>query len=81
MKQHYNKEYFDWHKQISRFGAKANKFKFENEINKSDHVLDFGCGGGYLLSGLDCDKKYGIEINPPAIEEAKKNGIEVYSKH
>jgi SAM-dependent methyltransferase len=40
--------------------------------------MDFGCGGGYLLKYLDCKKKVGIEINPTAIAEAQKNGVEIF---
>jgi 2-polyprenyl-3-methyl-5-hydroxy-6-metoxy-1,4-benzoquinol methylase len=65
-------------KGIGEFGGIANLFKFENEISKLDTVLDFGCGGGYLLKNITCKKKIGIEINESAREEAQKNGIEVY---
>ena len=41
-------------------------------------MLDFGCGGGYLLKFLNCKKKAGIEINPTAASEAKKNGVEIF---
>jgi SAM-dependent methyltransferase len=61
---HYNQNYFDlYQKNIGLFGGKANIFKYEKFIKKSDTVLDFGCGGGFLLSNIKCDKKIGVEIN------------------
>jgi len=49
-------------------------------ISKEDVVLDFGCGGGFLLKNLDCKKRIGVEINPSAAETARHNGIEVYNQ-
>ena len=50
---HYNKKYFEWQKDVGIFGAKANKIKFEELISKNLKVLDFGCGGGFLLMNLN----------------------------
>ena len=30
------------------------------------------------MKGLKCRKKLGIEVNPSAVECAKKNGVEVF---
>jgi len=68
----YNKNYFNWYKKIGEFGSILNKNKFSEFINENDTVLDFGCGGGYLLDKINCKKKYGVEINTIAIKEAKK---------
>jgi SAM-dependent methyltransferase/glycosyltransferase involved in cell wall biosynthesis len=76
-KSHYGKEYFDWQKNIGSFGGLANLFKFKEFINITDTVIDFGCGGGYLLRNLQCKEKMGIEVNPHARQEAKRNGIKV----
>ena len=43
-------------------------------------VLDFGCGGGYLLHNLTCAEKAGIEVNPAAIEDARAKGLTIYPK-
>lgn len=48
--EHYNEDYFNWQKNIGLFGGWANSTKFEQYITKEDDVLDFGCGGGYLLA-------------------------------
>lgn len=74
----YNKQYFDWYKKIGVFGGKINKLKFEKYVLKNDKVLDFGCGGGYLLRELSCKEKHGVEINPVAIKESKKNKIKIF---
>lgn len=61
---HYDENYFNlYQKKIGLFGGKANLFKYEKFIRENDTVLDFGCGGGFLLSNLNCKIKIGIEIN------------------
>ena len=75
---HYNQDYFSWQKRIGKFGAQANKIKFEKLILDNQKVLDFGCGGGYILSAYNNIDKYGVEINDSAITEAKSNGLKVF---
>ncbi|MDQ3076069.1 MAG: class I SAM-dependent methyltransferase [bacterium] len=75
---HYNEGYFKWQSSLGEFGGWANKTKFSGYITSSDTVLDFGCGGGYLLKNIDCKEKIGVEINPEAINTASKNGIKVF---
>ncbi|MCL5432850.1 MAG: class I SAM-dependent methyltransferase [Patescibacteria group bacterium] len=77
---HYGKKYYLWQKKMGQLAADTDLWKFEKFINKNDKVLDFGCGGGYILEKLNCKKKYGVEINPVAIEEAKKRNIEIFTK-
>ena len=43
---HYDKKYFDWQQNVGIVGGVLNKFKFENYINDTDILMDFGCGGG-----------------------------------
>jgi len=76
---HYDKKYFERQSPIGEFGGWANQTKFLNYIGSNSHVLDFGCGGGFLLASLQCAKKVGVEVNPSAAEVAKSKGIEVYS--
>jgi len=73
---HYDENYFNWQKNIGAFGGKANSFKFINSIGSEDTVLDFGCGGGFLLGNLDCKRKVGIEPNEAAKETLQKYDIE-----
>jgi len=76
--EHYDDKYFSWQESIGRFGGWANQTKFAEFISSESRVLDFGCGGGFLLKNLQCSKRIGIEINPAAAECAKRNDIEVY---
>ncbi len=76
---HYDEEYFNWQASIGEFGGWANRTKFEAYISQADTVLDFGCGGGFLLKGLQCQRRLGVEVNPAAATTAKENGIDVYS--
>lgn len=76
---HYDDHYFNFHqRRIGEFGAKANMFKFKEYVHPDDTVMDFGCGGGYLLNNLDCKKKIGVEINQVAREVCQGFGIECY---
>jgi SAM-dependent methyltransferase len=76
---HYDDQYFNWQASIGEFGGWANQSKFVEYISSNSRVLDFGCGGGFLLKGIKCSKKVGVEVNPSATETAKEHGIEVFS--
>jgi SAM-dependent methyltransferase len=75
---YYDESYFRWQAPLGEFGGWANQSKFREYICAESRVLDFGCGGGFLLKNLPCSKRVGVELNPTAAETAKKNGIEVY---
>ena len=76
---HYDEGYFEWQRTIGEFGGKANLFKFQDTIRSSDTVLDFGCGGGFLLNEITCSRKIGIEPNDVARDQAKALGHELFS--
>ena len=76
---YYDNKYFKWQKEYGEFGGVVNQIKFKEFINKSDNVIDFGCGGGYLLKNLNCKGKIGIEVNPVARKLCTQNGIKVFS--
>jgi SAM-dependent methyltransferase len=75
---HYDANYFHWQAAIGEFGGWANQTKFVEFISANSTVLDFGCGGGFLLKNIDCAKKIGVEVNPSAAEVAKASGVEVF---
>ena len=75
---HYNKKYFNWQSKVGKFGAIANQIKFKDYINDNQKVLDFGCGGGYMLSAFTNIKKYGVEINPNGKKIAERNGLKIF---
>lgn len=77
---HYDEKYFDWQASIGEFGGWANQSKFVDYISSESKVLDFGCGGGFLLKNLNCSKRVGVEVNPAARETAKQNGVEVFAR-
>jgi SAM-dependent methyltransferase len=72
-------DYFEWQREIGRLGAELNRWKVEDYIAPHDIVLDFGCGGGYLLGSLPAARKLGVEVSAQAREVARQNGLEVYS--
>ena len=75
----YNLSYWKYQKKIgeTNFHVENIKNKFNKFVKRSDRVLDFGCGGGFVLNSLDCQEKFGIEINDSAIKQCKKFGIQV----
>jgi SAM-dependent methyltransferase len=77
---HYDEDYFvNFQKEIGEFGGKANLFLFEKHVQRSDTVVDFGCGGGFLLKNLNCREKIGIDLNEVAREYCQKaHGIKCY---
>jgi SAM-dependent methyltransferase len=77
---HYKENYFEnYQKAYGEFGGRANKFMFEKHISPDDVVLDFGCGGGFLLKDIGCAERIGIEINPVARKYCNQvNGISCY---
>lgn len=43
-------------------------------------VLDVGCFDGTFLASLDMTRRFGLEINPAAVERAKQRGVEILSE-
>lgn len=76
----YGKKYFDWQKEIGKFGASLDFWKFKNLIKENTSVLEFGCGGGYLLEIINSNNKIGLEINPYAAKEARKRKLNIVEK-
>ena len=77
---HYNKKYFTWQRKAGLYGAQQDMWMYEQFIKAEDKVLDFGCGGGYMLEKISCREKYGVDINPQARGEAEKKGLQVFEK-
>jgi SAM-dependent methyltransferase len=71
----YDNSYFTYQQPMGSFGGGLELFKFKDYIKPSDNLIDFGCGGGYLLSSINCVSKIGIEPNPNARQKAKELGI------
>src|SRR6266699_4571058 len=77
---HYDDRYFDWQAPQGEFGGWANLSKFRDHISGDRQVLDFGCGGGFLLKNIKCSRRVGVEVNPTAVAVARQNGIEVFTR-
>lgn len=67
-------------KQRLTFASEVNVRFFQEHISESADVLDFGCGGGDLLTLLQASRKVGIEINPAAQDHARSRGLEIYTE-
>jgi SAM-dependent methyltransferase len=73
------REYFAWQGQSGVECARYNKHIWQPYIADRDDILDFGCGGGFLLKVLDGKRKVGVEVNPHARAVALASGLEVYA--
>jgi SAM-dependent methyltransferase len=80
MKDHYNETYYSWQKNLGAFGGWAELIKFERLITSEMNVLDFGCGGGFLLKSIHCKDKIGVDINDVARKQVEELGIKSF-KH
>jgi SAM-dependent methyltransferase len=73
---YYDEAYFNFQKVLGEFSGRAETGKFKKYISPGDTVIDFGCGGGFILKNINCSKKIGVEISDVAREYAGKvNGI------
>lgn len=75
--EHYDHKYFSWQRAIGEFGGWADLPIFEPYVKPYFNVIDFGCGGGYLLKNLQCKGRIGIEVNEIARREVERQGITV----
>lgn len=73
---YYDQKYFDAQKKVGLNNVKLIGHFFEPHVKSDDHVLEFGCGGGYLLASLNCARRVGFDINPSALENARRLGVE-----
>ena len=71
--------YFDWQGRPGVLQGLWNRHLWQPHIGRNDDVLDFGCGGGFLLHVLDARSKVGVEVNPRAAESARGLGIATFA--
>ena len=72
--------YFAYQNRFAALGGKLDAQKFAPFVTENDSVLDFGCGGGWVLRELPCKERVGVELNEEAHAVCSANGIKVY-KH
>jgi SAM-dependent methyltransferase len=72
---YYDNNYFNKQVNVGRDNAENVIHFFKPHIKKNDTVLDFGCGGGFMLSTISCKNKIGFDINDEALSNAKTLGI------
>jgi SAM-dependent methyltransferase len=73
---HYDQDYLEWQSKFGRLSGRGNLFLYRDHIRPQDNVIDFGCGGGFILANIKCKGKLGIEINPEARKLAAINKVE-----
>jgi SAM-dependent methyltransferase len=73
---HYDETYWAYQQRSGEFGGWALAPLFSPYILPTDRVVDFGCGGGYLLKSLRCGDRIGVEVNETARTIARDlNGV------
>lgn len=76
--EYYDESYFEWQKDLGKFGAKIKKQIFFPHIKKDMVLVEFGSGGGFLLKEFEVRERVGIEINDSARASAAEIGIKSY---
>lgn len=61
----------------ARRGAPILASRFSPHVRPDDFVVEFGCGGGFLLGLIEAREKVGIEVNDAARSEAFDAGLQV----
>lgn len=79
MRPRYDSSYYEWQRDVGRLAAAACGFLYEPYVGPRDTVLDFGCGGGFMLARLTCGVRLGVEVNPVAREEAARQGLAAHA--
>mmetsp|Transcript_16606 Transcript_16606/g.39855 ORF Transcript_16606/g.39855 Transcript_16606/m.39855 type:complete len:278 (-) Transcript_16606:328-1161(-) len=79
----YDKTYYKYQRPMGVFGGKAKQHLFEGLLRPTDTVMDFGCGGGFVLSHMNPRqaRRICVEINPFGRSDAIKQGIEQVVAH
>ena len=62
---------------MGRAGATLNRWKFAEHVDPTKVVVDFGCGGGWLLARLPAARRIGVEPIEGARDVAAAQGLDV----
>ena len=74
---HYDENYFAYQRMMGEYSGVIDLFKFSKDVGRSDRVIDFGCGGGYILANLLAREKIGVEVNEAAAAVARSKGLTI----
>lgn len=81
--EHYQGErgqaYFASQNEMAEGEAAVTVWKFQPWIKPTDRVLDFGSAGEWIVRGLDCAERVGVELYPEPHPVCQENGVKVYS--
>ena len=69
--------YFAYQNASGDLGGRLNARNFARFTAPGDRVLDFGCGGGWMLKNLPGIERHGVEVNLAAHDQATRNGLHV----
>lgn len=71
-------QYARWQLESTSAMGVINARKFRRFVTPEDTVLDFGCGGGFMLLALECARRLGTDPNETALTVARENGIDAF---
>lgn len=74
---YYDQKYYNKQHKVGIISAEIIVPLFQQHLGPSYNCIDFGCGGGFVLSKLQCAEKIGVEINDVAIRSAEEKGLKV----
>jgi SAM-dependent methyltransferase len=70
--------YAEWQIAYARITGHVLARRLQRHIRSDAVVVDFGCGGGQVLSQIRCARRIGVEPNPTAAGACRARGIEVH---
>lgn len=73
--EYFDDVYYEWYEKIGIFSANFKYPIFSKHVKGTDVLVDYGCGGGWLLEKFGNVEKIGIDINDSAREACKMRGI------
>ena len=71
-------KYFEYQNRMGALSGRLNAWKFMPYVKSDDSILDFGCGGGWLVNQLSGARKCGVELNSVARDCCREIGVESY---
>jgi hypothetical protein len=71
------KQYYGWQDASAREGAIRIVPYFKPYVREADRLIDFGCGGGFLLELLQAREKVGIDPTAEVRNDAAAGGLRV----
>jgi SAM-dependent methyltransferase len=70
-------DYWRYQEPIGRESARRDRWKVTPHVASDDRLVEFGCGGGFMLEQLPVAERLGIEVNPGPRAAGLSRGLDV----